>query len=151
MPLSDLEIARTRRIPYGNKAAAGISNTRTRTGGSAAPEPEKKVTLHHGCCSSRQTVLIATSLTHPTKSVAKVRMRYRRRAVGADKAVSSGDTSVKGRKNGTTRSSQKTYELDRKEIEWRRRIGVVQEMRSLGGAEMRTRTDELTDAPKRMA
>jgi hypothetical protein len=56
---------------------------------------------------------------------------------------------VKGRKNGTTRSSQKTYELERKKIQWRRRIGVVQEMRSLGGAEMRTRTPELTDAPKR--
>ncbi len=54
--------------------------------------------------------------------------------------MSSRDASVKRIKNGTTWSSQKTYELEKKEIEWRRRIGVVHEMRSL---EMRTHTPEL--------
>ncbi len=107
MPLSDLEMASTRRIPYGTRAAAGMSNTRTRIGDSAAPEPEKKVTLHHGCCSSRQTVLTAMSLTHVANSEEKARMRYRSRAVGADNAVSTGGTSVKRRKNGMARSSQK--------------------------------------------
>lgn len=41
--------------------------------------------------SSQQTVLIATSFTHPVKGAAEVRMRNRKRAVGADEAVSSGD------------------------------------------------------------
>ena len=65
-----------------------ISNTRIRTGDSAAPDPERTVTLHHRCCSSRQTVLIATSLMHPVKSGAKVRMREWKRAVGAENAES---------------------------------------------------------------
>ena len=45
MPLSDLEKASTRRMPYGTKAAAGTNITRTSTGGSVGPE---KVTLHQG-------------------------------------------------------------------------------------------------------
>src|SRR6267142_2563323 len=150
MPLSDLEMASTRRTPYGTRTAAGMSNTRTKIGVSAALEPEKKVTLHHGCCSSRQTVLMAMSLTHAAKSAEKVRIRYRSRVVGADNAVSSGGTSVKRRKNGMARSSQNVYELDRKAIGWRSRTGVVHEMRTLGGAEMSTCTPEPTDMPKRI-
>jgi len=67
MPLSDFEMASTRRTLYGTRTVAGMGNVRTRIGDSAAPEPEKKVTLHHGCCSSRQTVLTAMSLTHVAK------------------------------------------------------------------------------------
>jgi len=43
-----------------------------------APVPEKNVTLHQGCCSSRQTVLAAMSLTQTAKSVEKERTRKRR-------------------------------------------------------------------------
>ena len=63
MPLSDLEKASTRRMPYGTKAAAGTNITRTSTGGSVGPE---KVTLHQG--ELLQTVLAALSLTHLAKS-----------------------------------------------------------------------------------
>jgi len=80
---------------------------RTRIGDSAAPEPEKKVMLHHGCCSSQQTVLTAMSLTHVAKREESARMRYWSRAVGADNVVSTGGTSVKRRKIGMARSSQK--------------------------------------------
>ena len=90
MPLSGLEMARTRRILYHMMAPRQlqISNTQIRTGGSAAPDPERSVTLHHRCCSSQQTVLIATSLMHPAKNGAKVRMRERKRAVDAENAES---------------------------------------------------------------
>ena len=107
MPLSDFEMASTRRTPYGTRTVAGMGNMRTRIGDSAAPEPEKKVTLYHGCCSSRQTVLTAVSLTHVAKREENARMRYWSRAVGADNAVSTSGTSVTRRKIGMARSSQK--------------------------------------------
>src|SRR6266566_5107154 len=65
-----------------------ISNTQIRTGGSVAADSVRTVTLHHRCCSSRQTVLIATSLMHPAKSGATVRMREWKRAVGAENVES---------------------------------------------------------------
>ena len=99
MPLSDLEMASTCRIPYGTRTATRMSNMRTRIGDPAAPEPEKKVTLHHGCC-SLQTVLTAMSLAHVAKREGNARMRYRSCAVGEDNAVSAGGTSVKRRKIG---------------------------------------------------
>jgi hypothetical protein len=87
IPLSDLEMDSTRRIPYGTRTATEISNTRTTVGTAEVPDPEKKVTLHHRWCSSRQTVRIAISLTHVAKSAENTRMRYRSRVVGADNAV----------------------------------------------------------------
>jgi len=140
-------------MPYGTRTAAEINNTQTTVGTSAAPDLEKKVTLHHRCCSSRQTVRIAISLTHVAKSAENARMRYRSRVVGAENAVISSGISVKRRKNGMARSSQKVYELDKKVIEWRSRMGMVHEiyeMRILVGAEMTTRMPKLTDTPKRM-
>jgi hypothetical protein len=77
-------------------------------GGSAALDP---VTPRHGCCEEQQTVLISTSLT----SAEKLRMRWQRRTVDADKAVSRGDTSIKT-ENSTLRSFRKTYESERKAI-----------------------------------
>jgi hypothetical protein len=71
MPLSASGKTNNRQVPYGTKAAAGMSNTRTRTGVSAASKPEKNVTLHYGSCSSRQTVLISASLTRSAKECCK--------------------------------------------------------------------------------
>jgi len=149
--LSDLDMATTRRMSYGTRTAAGISNKWTTVGTSAAPDPEKNVTLHHRCSSSRKTVLIAISLTHVANSAENPRMRYRSHVVGADNVVRSGGISVNRRKNGMAWSSQKVYELDTRHIEWRNRMGMDHEMRILGGAEITTRTPELTDAPKRTA
>jgi len=100
MPLSDFEMASTRRIPYGTRITAGMGNMHTRIGDLAASEPEKKVALHQGCCSLRQTVLTAMSLTHVAKRQEKGRMQDQSHAVGADNAVSTGGTSVKRRNDG---------------------------------------------------
>jgi hypothetical protein len=61
MPVSDLEMGSTSRIPYGTRVAvwAGNGIMRTRVGPSAALQPEKKATLYHGYFSSRYTVLTA--------------------------------------------------------------------------------------------
>jgi len=100
MPLSDLEMANTRRIPNGTRITTGMGNIHTRIGDLAASKPEKKVTLYQGCCSSRQTVLTAMSLTDVARRQERGRMRYWSRAVGADNAVSTGGTSVKRRNDG---------------------------------------------------
>jgi hypothetical protein len=150
IPLSAFETDSTGRIPYGTRTAAEISNTRTTVGTSAAPDPEKKVTLHNRCCSSRQTVRIAISLTHVAKSAENARMQYRSRVLDADNAEKSRGISVKRRKNGMAPSSQKVYQLDKKAIEWRSRMDMVHEMRILVGAKMTTRVPKLTDTPKRM-
>src|SRR6266850_1168078 len=98
MPLSDLEMASTRRRPCGTRTAAGMSNTRTMVGDSAVRKPEKKETLRHGCCSTWQIMLITMSLTHATNGAEKARMWYWSRAVCADNAVSSGGTGVKSKR-----------------------------------------------------
>jgi len=67
MLLSDLEMAITCQIPYGTRITAGMGNMHIRICDLAASEPEKQVTLHQGCCSLRQTVLTAMSLTHVQK------------------------------------------------------------------------------------
>ena len=67
MLLSDLEMASTRWIPYGTRITTGMGNIHTRIGDLAAAKPEKKVTLHQGCCSSWQTVLTAMSPVHVAK------------------------------------------------------------------------------------
>jgi len=97
MPLSDSEMANTRRIPYGTRTTTGMGNTRTRIGDSVAPEPEKKVTLHHWCCPSRQTVLTGRSLTNVAKRQEKARMGYRSHAVRADNAIRTGGTWREGK------------------------------------------------------
>jgi hypothetical protein len=89
------------------------------------------------------------SLTQTAKSTEKAMIRERRRAVGAESAVRSGGTSVKGRKNGTARSSQKVYEFEKNASEWNRRTGAAQETRSLGGTEKRIHTPDVMDDPKR--
>jgi len=71
MLLSDLEMAITCRIPYGTRITGGMGNMHTRIGDLAASEPEKKVTLYQGCCSSQQTALTAMSLTHCRKKAGK--------------------------------------------------------------------------------
>jgi len=119
----------TRRIPYGTRTAAEISNTRTAVGILAAPDPEMKVTLHHRCYSLRQTVRIAISLTHVAKSAENARMRYRSRVLGADNAVISSGISVKSRMG---------------------MVHEMHEMRILVGAEMTTHMPKLTDTPRRM-
>ena len=64
-------------------------------------------------------------------------------------AVSTSRTNVKRRKIGLARSSQKVKELDRKGIE-SRSMGADHEIQSFGGAELRMRTPEQTNAQKRI-
>ena len=104
-----------------------MGNMHTMIGNLAASEPEKKVTLHQGYCSLRQTVLTAMSLTHVAKRQEKVRMRYQSHAIGADNAVSTGGTSVKRRNNGIKmppRCLQVTPHAIKLAIRWAILVGI---------------------------